>query len=1255
MSRGSIYALGAGARKGFVLFWTALLLASLLLQYSAFVAPATSLAANSSNTKVMGGFEIDGDFPANTADDWANSANSGAGLVDGPTVQDPISADPTVLATGVSDADPVTDWAYTSAQAPQKADIGNVYAVNRVFSGDQWAYVGIERQSGQGTVQYDLEFNKLGNRKLTNGVSVPNRSPGDLLFTATQTGGGGWTINATVQHWTGAWDTGSWSAPVAISTSLFYGLANQFDAPHPTSWPDALGSTVPSNQFAEMAMDVSAIAADFIGCPGYGTLNIRSISSTGSTPELKDVVDPIPLNLSTCGSLSWKKQDDAGNALGGAVFTVTPNPWTGTSSIDIADLTSGSPASNHVDQDNRDGYFKLIDVIPDTYQVKEKTAPAGYLVDPTVQSTTVSDYENASFATPWKDPAFSHPSLTTSLNGGSDASGKSTLTINLGASGTSATFSDSASFGSTNANHKPTGTVTYSLYDNNACTAPALDTSTVTINANGTIPDSKTFTVSGTGTWYVAATYGGDNFNASAASGCADETVNVVQPNIVAHKSVDKTTANPGDKLSYTITIQNNGKGAASGVTATDDISNILAHSTYNGDLAASAGTAGYDAGTKTISWSGNIAAGATVTLTFSATLDTVFPSGTTHLDNTVVVTGRGSNCAADSVDPACSTDTTVNAAPVLTAEKTVKVHGTSTWGHTAAASTGDTLDFRIHVDNSGNANATNRTVTDVLSYALVANSAPFDTATCNLTCSYDAGTHTITWTGIGILAGSSIDLTFSVKLNDAFPTGTTHLPNVVILAGSNCGEGSSDSKCSTDTTVTAAPSLALTKEVSVAGGAFAHSGSAQPGDKLTYRLTIKNTGNADATGQSVTDDLSSVLAHAAWNGDAAASSGSAAFSSPNLTWSGITIAANGGTATLTFSVTLASTGWTAGTTDLPNTAVEADSTNCPSAAGAAPECSADTTVTTGTDLRITKSVDPTTIPGGSDSSVSYTLVVSNAGNGATTTDVVVYDHDFPAFYAISGVVCSPTNGTCDAAHLTGAGIDLGSLAGGASVTITVSGTASPNNTTDVGAHPNTAYACDTAAEATCVHASATITVTLTHDPAIHIVKTASTNLLAYPGGPVTYTYAVTNTGNVPLSNVTVVDDKCSNVVFDSGDANENGLLDLTETWMFHCTMTITATTINVATATGHDGDTTVTDTDTQTVTVAQPEVTPTPTPTHTPKITLPPTSTLDGNAPTSQSGNGLLVILAAVGILMLLAGLLVPAPARSRRRSNRR
>ena len=80
-------------------------------------------------------------------------------------------------------------------------------------------------------------------------------------------------------------------------------------------------------------------------------------------------------------------------------------------------------------------------------------------------------------------------------------------------------------------------------------------------------------------------------------------------------------------------------------------------------------------------------------------------------------------------------------------------------------------------------------------------------------------------------------------------------------------------------------------------------------------------------------------------------------------------------------------------------------------------------------------------------------------------------------------------------------------------------------------------------------------------NPSLAIEKTADPTELV-EGGPVTYTYEVTNTGDVPLAGVaeTITDDTCAPVEYVSGDIDGDGLLDTPrsifedkadETWVF--------------------------------------------------------------------------------------------------------
>jgi hypothetical protein len=71
-------------------------------------------------------------------------------------------------------------------------------------------------------------------------------------------------------------------------------------------------------------------------------------------------------------------------------------------------------------------------------------------------------------------------------------------------------------------------------------------------------------------------------------------------------------------------------------------------------------------------------------------------------------------------------------------------------------------------------------------------------------------------------------------------------------------------------------------------------------------------------------------------------------------------------------------------------------------------------------------------------------------------------------------------------------------------------------------------------------------------------------------GSAITWTYAVTNTGNVALSNVAVTDDKLGTITSFSGDTDNDSLLDLNETWTYTKTGTAVAGNYsNMGTVTG--------------------------------------------------------------------------------------
>ena len=444
MSRG-LLRMTARTQRGGALLWSLLFVLSIGMQYAGAFAPSGALAANASGNVNLGGFEIDGDFPAGTmtppGDDWSNHANTGPGLVSGPAAIDPVKGsevngvavpDTTVFSTGSKEGDPPTSWsANGTAGAPSKGDIGNVFATARPFlvNGQVhfFVYLGIERLGNDGTVYYDFEFNQHPDVSSSDGSivdGVPSRTAGDLLFVASQQGSGQtaglapggslfvWTLSGTCVTPDGSTASAPCWNEVSLPAGTFAAAVNQ-NTITPGPWRDdvaaAQGGTIAPGEFYEAAIDLTGAGIN-LTCPGsLGTLNVRSRSSISNTAQLKDFVAPITQVLSNCGALTWQKQDDKGQPLGGATFTVSPNPLTGSGTLTVADNT-GQAGYTGADSDARAGFFRLDNVIPGTYTITETVAPAGHSLDPNAAQSgiVVSAFQTTNVSYIWKNPTLTN-------------------------------------------------------------------------------------------------------------------------------------------------------------------------------------------------------------------------------------------------------------------------------------------------------------------------------------------------------------------------------------------------------------------------------------------------------------------------------------------------------------------------------------------------------------------------------------------------------------------------------------------------------------------------------------------------------------------------------------------------------------------------------------------------------------------------------------------------------------------------------
>ncbi len=282
-------------------------------------------------------------------------------------------------------------------------------------------------------------------------------------------------------------------------------------------------------------------------------------------------------------------------------------------------------------------------------------------------------------------------------------------------------------------------------------------------------------------------------------------------------------TATPGNQLTYVLTWTTTGTTPISSVIITDPLpANTSFVSATNG------GT--NNAGTVTWNLGAHVPGdGGTVTLVVK--LNSPLANGT-KVDNTGQICAQATGVDGQKCDTSTTT-TTVSSSPSLSIAKTNDVVGFT--------NPGKTVTYTVTVTNAAGATDTAHTVvlTDVLPSGFT----------------YTVGGGSTKNFSLGDIApGASVITTYTAVINAAQAAGT--YTNTASAQGNNTSKVSATSNVEVRVPqilgATTAPNLTITKTVKPT--------TANPGQTITYTVTIKNTGDGDAKNVVLTDTLPSGL-----------------------------------------------------------------------------------------------------------------------------------------------------------------------------------------------------------------------------------------------------------------------------------------------------------------------------------------------------------------------------------------------------------
>jgi uncharacterized repeat protein (TIGR01451 family) len=663
--------------------------------------------------------------------------------------------------------------------------------------------------------------------------------------------------------------------------------------------------------------------------------------------------------------------------------------------------------------------------------------------------------------------------------------------------------------------------VSWSGSDGNSGTGALSDTvtlssgSSVTYIVTGSLSSSATGTLTDTVT---ASPGSATDPNAANNTATATAAIAILADLQITNSDGAVTSVAQGATDTYTVVVTNAGPSDVTGAAVSDAMP--AGFSGMNWTATSSPGVSGVSAsGSGSINDTVNVPANGTITYTV---IGTVAASATGTVTTTASVTAPSGATDPNTSNNVASDSNTIIPATVADLQITDTFSQTAYPAGSPAAGY-PVVSYTIVVTDAGPSAVTGVTVSDAVSGSL-----------SNVSWSAsngDSGTGTVSDT-LTLSSGGSVTYTVTGSIPSSAAAGP--LSDTATLAV----PGSVNDPNSANNTATATSSITNVADLQIVN----HDGhtSVNAGATDTYTVVVTNAGPSDVTGANISDVFPSVFTNVSWSASNGHSGAGNVSDTVNMV-TGSTI-----TYTVTGTVSNSATGslTSTATVTAPSGATDPNTSN-----NVANDTDTVVPLATVADLQVTDTFTQSAYPAGSPQAPNYpapvyTIVVTNAGPQAATGAVV----SDALSGSLSNVSWSASNGDFG----TGPVSDTITLASGASVTYTVTGSIASSAATGALSDTASVAAPGGVTDPNTANNSATATSSITQVADLQIAEGGFSTVTA--GTADSFVVVVTNTGPSDVTGAAVTetaDNKLSNVSWtasngDSGTGNISDTINLT-------------------------------------------------------------------------------------------------------------